>query len=297
MNCKIPLLSFSFLCLIICNAQVGVGTKNPDISAALEISANNKGLLTPRMTLAQRDAIVSPAKGLIIFCTDCDSNGTLMINMSEGSSDWKQLVLDTPEATHCSGTATSVVEVTSSTGKVWMDRNLGASQVAANKSDLNAYGDLYQWGRTTDGHQCRNSQTSSSLSMDDTVNSSNFITGSNDWRTPTNDFLWQGTNGLNNPCPEGFRIPTIAEWEEEMATWSPAGEDGAFSSALKLPLAGKRDASSGTISDENVIGQYWSNSVYYNQPNASLTISFSGTSSNTPISFKSNGQSVRCIKN
>ena len=33
------------------------------------------------------------------------------------------------------------------TGENWMDRNLGATQIAASFDDVNAYGDLYQWGR------------------------------------------------------------------------------------------------------------------------------------------------------
>jgi hypothetical protein len=44
-------------------------------------------------------------------------------------------------------------DVTSTTGKIWMDRNLGASRVATSVSDTLAYGDLYQWGRGTDGHE------------------------------------------------------------------------------------------------------------------------------------------------
>ena len=37
------------------------------------------------------------------------------------------------------------------TGRTWMDRNLGASQVATSYTDELAYGDLYQWGRLSDG--------------------------------------------------------------------------------------------------------------------------------------------------
>lgn len=48
-------------------AQVGIGTTNPDASAALDISSNDSGLLTPRLTTTQRNNINSPANGLLIY--------------------------------------------------------------------------------------------------------------------------------------------------------------------------------------------------------------------------------------
>jgi hypothetical protein len=50
--------------------NVGIGTKSPDPSALLDLSSTTKGLLLPRMTQGQRDAIKNPAAGLIIFQTD-----------------------------------------------------------------------------------------------------------------------------------------------------------------------------------------------------------------------------------
>ena len=48
---------------------VGIGTTNPNSSALLDITSTTKGLLMPRMTTAQRNAIVSPAEGLLIYNT------------------------------------------------------------------------------------------------------------------------------------------------------------------------------------------------------------------------------------
>jgi hypothetical protein len=56
----------------VATAQVGIGTTTPNISAALDISSTNKGLLLPQMTDAQRTAIPNPATGLLIYQT----NGT-----------------------------------------------------------------------------------------------------------------------------------------------------------------------------------------------------------------------------
>jgi len=66
-------------------AQVGVGANNPNPSAQLEISSTSKGLLPPRMTITQRNAIISPATGLIIFNT---TNNALNIYFSGA---WYQL--------------------------------------------------------------------------------------------------------------------------------------------------------------------------------------------------------------
>lgn len=50
--------------------SVGIGTTTPDSSAILDLSSTTKGLLMPRMTTAQRDAIHNPVQGLKIFNTD-----------------------------------------------------------------------------------------------------------------------------------------------------------------------------------------------------------------------------------
>jgi hypothetical protein len=51
-------------------AQVGIGTTNPSASSMLDVTSTTKGLLVPRMTTAQRNAIPSPATGLLIYQTD-----------------------------------------------------------------------------------------------------------------------------------------------------------------------------------------------------------------------------------
>ena len=74
---------FYLLVLIFCSfqstCQVGIGTNNPDASAVLELSSSTKGFLPTRMTALQRNAISSPAQGLVIYCTDCGTNGELQV--------------------------------------------------------------------------------------------------------------------------------------------------------------------------------------------------------------------------
>lgn len=54
------------------NAQVSINTdgSQPDNSAMLDVKSASKGLLIPRMTMVQRDAITTPATGLMIYQTD-----------------------------------------------------------------------------------------------------------------------------------------------------------------------------------------------------------------------------------
>lgn len=72
------------------------------------------------------------------------------------------------------------------TGRLWLDRNLGASQVATSSTDTLSYGDLYQWGRETDGHEKRDSATTATLASGVNNAGNRFITSSAspyDWTT------------------------------------------------------------------------------------------------------------------
>ena len=64
---------FIFLAVLSISAsaytQVGIGTSNPDTSALLDISSTTQGLLIPRMTNVERQAISNPQPGLMVFDT------------------------------------------------------------------------------------------------------------------------------------------------------------------------------------------------------------------------------------
>jgi hypothetical protein len=68
------------------NSTVGIGTTNPDITAVLDMTSTTKGVLIPRLTTTERNAIAAPAEGLMVFCTDCGVEGSLSI-FSNGT--WK----------------------------------------------------------------------------------------------------------------------------------------------------------------------------------------------------------------
>ncbi|WP_158865199.1 FISUMP domain-containing protein [Maribellus comscasis] len=180
------------------------------------------------------------------------------------------------------------------TGEIWMDKNLGATQVATSSTDAAAFGDLYQWGRAADGHQSRTSGTTHTLATSDTPGHGEFILSSAsppyDWRNPQNNNLWQGVSGTNNPCPSGYRLPTEAEWKAERASWSSNTPAGAFASPLKLSKAGIRSTATG---NEGYLGSYWSSTV--NGTDAGY-LYFATDISGFGFFRRSYGCSVRCLK-
>ncbi len=389
---------------ILSSGEVGIGA-TPDASAKLDVSSTTQGFLPPRLTIAERDAIASPAVGLVIYNTttnclnfyigsgwnetcgtaslplgtitalDCGSatnNGTLTegepasgvsseisytggnggthngqtVNstgvtgltatlnagtFANGAGTLSYIISGTPSASgnanfalniggqsctlavvvdelnlaaqypagsvFCASGPTAIVEVTNpTTGRVWLDRNLGATQAATSSTDAAAYGDLYQWGRRSDGHQCRNSPTTSTLSSTDQPAHGDFILTSstpNDWRSPQNTNLWQGVNGVNNPCPSGYRVPTETEWNSERLTWNSNNPAGAFASQLKITLAGGRGGGGGIFGVTTNI-HYWSSSIDANRSRELLS---TGTIVGMNSVSRSQGNTVRCIKN
>ncbi|MGB1268750.1 MAG: tail fiber domain-containing protein [Flavobacteriaceae bacterium] len=73
-------------------AQVSIGTVTPDASAMLQIDNTEKGILVPRMTAAQKTAIVAPVTGLLIYQTNVTPgfyyyNGSAWVTFG-GSTGW-----------------------------------------------------------------------------------------------------------------------------------------------------------------------------------------------------------------
>lgn len=236
--------------------------------------------------VAQSTKVVIPRISLLLFAEiDCngDRRGTAITN-----------------SCGCVGGNTGIDPmatcVTTATGKVWMDRNLGALQVATSLTDTMAYGDLYQWGRGTDGHEKRNSTTTTDQSTTSDPGHGDFIIGSYEWLTPSDPTLWQGVNGTNNPCPSGFRIPTTVEWDAEMSTWIPQDATGAFDSPLKITYGGYRMGNDGGFSEVGSGAVYWTTTVGPS-PGVHYIFWLKNSSMNVTNAFdNSSGSAVRCIK-
>jgi uncharacterized protein (TIGR02145 family) len=194
--------------------------------------------------------------------------------------------------------------VTTRTGRIWMDRNLGATRVAQNSTDIQAYGDYYQWGRPADGHEKHNVSGSASdftnvKSATSVPGNSKYIfssDGSNDWLATPDNTLWNGVNAPNNPCPAGFRIPTESEWAAEAAVFTSNNVDGSFETGYGLRLTvGGMATSQKYITAIGNYGQYMTQTAYDNGRVKYFGVISWITWFDTNY-YKTTGQSCRCIK-
>lgn len=302
MKKTILLIMLAFIGWSTATAQVGIGTTTPNASAILDIDATDKGFLPPRMSTADRNAISSPAVGLTIYNNEVKClqwyDGTGWFNACDGTTDLPPIA-----SGPCAGEPQEIVfnELTykpiASSGKCWLDRNLGATRVATNRNDADAFGHLYQWGRGNDGHQLRTSGSTARPTPQTSLAPGNtFLTGQSDWYTGTNARWFQITQE-NNPCPLGYRVPIYnTEWQVEVASWNTTIYDRrerAFQSPLKLPVNGLRQTN-GVIPANPGFGAYWSSA------DAVRPFAFAIRIFDTFIDDQgeniANGFAVRCIK-
>jgi hypothetical protein len=83
---------FGFLLSISVAAQLGINTATPHSSAMLDVSSNTKGMLIPRMTTVQRNAVVNPAAGLLVF--DLDKSTVYLFD----GQKWQALLFTTSDS-------------------------------------------------------------------------------------------------------------------------------------------------------------------------------------------------------
>lgn len=174
------------------------------------------------------------------------------------------------------------------TGGGWLNfmcHNLGAdesldpfSYVVGNADGSGGtLGYLYQWGRPSDGHQLRNSATTTTLATSNIPGHNNFIIVTSspwDWKTPasTSNRWGDGTDaggttkGPNDPCPAGWRIPTSAQYEDIVKVASTNGvlswNNGTkIGPALFLPAGGTRACRTATVGEIGTRAYYATSSL------------------------------------
>ena len=280
------------LCLF---AQVGINTSNsaPDASAGLDVNFSNKGLLPPRMTITERNAIVSPAAGLVIYNTDEKAlnlyNGVVWNSMTPIPAFVCGLTL---RINHVVSGGVAPVNKTveyitlngipGETAKCWITKNLGASQQATVVSDATeaSAGWYFQFNRKQ-GYQ----YISSRIPTSNWIN----IVENSDWVT------------ANDPCAIelgiGWRIPTKTEWinvsDMHAVPWITWSEP--YASALKLHAAGYLGFANGSLVERGTTGDYWSSTQ--DDSENGMCLSFNSYNSHVSFNHKPSGFPVRCLRN
>jgi hypothetical protein len=201
-------------------------------------------------------------------------------------------------------------------GKVWLNNNLGAHYTNINHTSFNpskqaepgpgatdhlAYGSLFQWGRKPDGHELINYYSGqhgvavygTTYTKSNSPTNNLFVRGSVDWRTTQDDSLWSSVSSSNNPCPQGFKVPSNTELNAWVGSAGISDPHVASLSMLKLTIPGYRHNDDGLIEMIGGFGHYWTSTT--TSTNANYLHLSSGFKSFYD-GDRAVGRSVRCIK-
>ena len=180
--------------------------------------------------------------------------------------------------------------ISETTGRVWLDRNLGALQACIAIDDFACYGDYYQWGRESDGHESPYSQTTDIQASSITPGHNKLILKS-DWVTGDLDGTlrsekWAKKDG-SSICPVEFRVPTKEEFDNELVNISTSTDSFRI---LRIPLTGIRSYA-GDLDYRGVFGSLWTNSV-----SGTKSYRYTVRSSYQGTTDRMSANPIRCIK-
>ncbi len=178
------LLSAALLVIGFLNAQVKIGDNPTSLNAGslLELESTTQGFLLPRLTYAQKTAIVTPPAGLQVWCTNCGTSGELQLfngtiwvtsNVVEGN------LPPIPIVTICA--------------QVWMQNNLDVTTYR-NGESIPYVTNATTWAALTTGAYCSYNNN------------------------PANDAIygklynWYAVNDPRGLAPTGYHVPTDTEW-------------------------------------------------------------------------------------
>jgi len=125
------LLLFALIFNLMANfsySQVGIGTSSPHSSSIVDVTATNKALLLPRLTSEQRAGISSPANGLVIFCTNCGTNGEMQIYSTNA---WKNVLGNSTTSSFASLSTTAASDISYNTATAGGNITFSETSVSA----------------------------------------------------------------------------------------------------------------------------------------------------------------------
>ena len=278
MNKLIFLLPIFVLLQICTYAQnVGIGTATPDASAVLDASSITQGLLPPRMTTVQRDAISSPATGLVIFNTSTNSletkNSSGWVALSSsfvpmpaiaiGTQQWMRENLDV--LTYRNGDI--IPQVTDPTA--WAALTTGAWCYYNNDVANGAiYGKLYNWYAVTDPRGL----------------------APLGWHIPTNTEWTILTTTLGGEPVAGGRMKATGTTRWTSPNTSATNESGFAGLPGGLRFS---DGSFGVVGD---YGYWWSSTETNTTYAWYRNLFYNDGTINRYVDFKQDGFSVRCLR-
>ncbi|MEY3368427.1 MAG: hypothetical protein RI973_1582, partial [Bacteroidota bacterium] len=196
-------------------AQTVIGGQTPDSSAMLEVRSTSRGFLLPRLTTQQRDAISNPQTGLMIFNTTLNC---VEVNLGATTApDWTCLgggstTPPPPPPSACRA------KVNATDYKDFLCYNLGAANTSADPftPSWEIIGGYWQWGRKgPDSTQWLNTNTSNFAHgpTGSGVGEANALAiGGWDLIAAANGAWSDTSKTADDPCPQGFRVPTKAQW-------------------------------------------------------------------------------------
>ena len=208
-------------------------------------------------------------------------------------------------------------------GVLWAPVNCGYEPVNGDYKGY-PYGKLYQWGRKDgQGYKYDSYEDATEPTVVEGLPSTPYLTNAEansfykkKWNNTTapdgtwgTSAPWDTKNTKNDPCPEGWRVPTSAELEVLYAhssegTWDDSTNEGRWfagtaavvenkSNAVFFPAAGCRFSSSGNARNRGSVGNYWSSTPSFA---IAYQLHFHSGAAEVGSGFRASGFSVRCVQ-